>query len=279
MSDRASIHAVTVTQNTSAFAELMLRTLFLTNELSGFEFRVSVLDNNSNDPGFPPLKDYLAAKGIPLLSTGFDYYVAAEQHGAALGDFVRDHADATYYLFLDADMWFIEQSTIATMLDELRAAGPNTFAIQAQIYGYYAGFVYEGRDRIAGTNAFEHIPTWPIEFEGRTYVNHYAPRCSPVCSLIANTPLFREIVATVGLSQAIRFGIGEVVYHDTFSLMTQVMATHAQRFVVSSKRVNHFTQTSYLDADRSRRDRDCSVLLERLRAGENVADSRFFKAQ
>ena len=150
MPDRASIHAVTVTQNTSAFTELMLRTLFLTNELGGFEFRLTVLDNNSSDPEFGALKAYLGAQQIPLAPTGFSYYVAAEQHGAALTDFVRDHDDCTHYLFLDADMWFVEQNTVRTMLDELRAAGPDIFAVQARIYGYYVGFVYEGRDGIPG---------------------------------------------------------------------------------------------------------------------------------
>ena len=275
MPDRASIHAVTVTQNTSAFTELMLRTLFLTNELGGFEFRLTVLDNNSSDPEFGALKAYLGAQQIPLVPTGFPYYVAAEQHGAALTDFVRDHVGCTHYLFLDADMWFVEQNTIATMLRELQSAPPNTFAIQARIYGYYVGFVYEGRDGIPGTNAFEHIPTWPIEFEGRTYVNRYATRCSPVCSLIANTPLFRHVVATVGLSQAIRFGIGEVAYHDTFSLMTQVMATHRQQFRVSSQIVNHFTQTSYVNADRSVRERDCQSMIDELREGRGITHPRF----
>lgn len=265
MSSRPFLRAVTVTQNTSAFTELMLRTLFLTNDLTSCDFAVHVLDNNSSDSGLPDLKKYLAETKIPLTATGFPYYVAAELHGAALTQFIRSRADCTHYLFLDADIWFVEPNTIATMLRELQTAPPNTFAIQARIFGYYVGFVYEGRDGIPGTNAFEHIPTWPIEFEGRKYRNNYATRCSPVCSLIANTPLFRQVVETVGLSQAIRFGVGEVVYHDTFSLMTQVMATHQQQFVVSSKTVNHFTQTTYLNTERTPRERDCQLMLNELR--------------
>lgn len=275
MSTRPRVHAAVVTQDTSHFAELMLRTLYLTNDLNGFDFRATVLDNSSSGPEHDALKTFAAEHAIPVLPTGFQRYVAAEQHGAALTNFVRDHADCTHYLFLDADMWFVERDTIATMLRELEQAPVGTFAIQARIYGYYAGFVYEGRDGIAGTNAFDHIPTWPIEFEGRRYENRYASRLSPVCSLVANTALFREIVATVGLSQAIRFGIGEVVYHDTFSLMTTVMATHGQSFVVATATVNHFTQTTYLSDDRTRRDRDCAFLLNELRVGHNVSDARF----
>lgn len=271
MNSAPAIHAVTVTQNTSHFAELMLRTLFKTNDLTGLGFRATVLDNNSAGPQHEALKTYAAAQQIDVITTGFGHYVAAEQHGAALEKFVHENTDCSHYLFLDADIWFVEQDTVRTMFEELAAAPPNIFAIQARIFGYYVGFVYEGRDGIPGTNAFDHIPTWPIEFEGRTYKNIYAPRCSPVCSLIANTELFRELVRTVGLSQAIRFGVGEVVYHDTFSLMSQVMATHGQRFTISSKTVNHFTQTTYLEADRGNRDRDCSIMLDELRAGRGLA--------
>jgi hypothetical protein len=277
MSAPASIHAVTVTQNTSHFAELMLRSLFLANELSAFGFTVTILDNSSSGPEHDALIAYAAEREIPIVATGFGHYVAAEQHGAALTSFVQTQPDCTHYLFLDADMWFVEPSTIATMLAELQAAPADCFAIQARIYGYYAGFVYEGRDGLPGTNAFEHIPTWPIEFEGRTYENRYATRCSPVCSLIANTPLFREVVATFGLAQAIRFGIGEVVYHDTFSLMTHVMATHGQQFRVSSKTVNHFTQTTYLRDERADRDRDCLLMLNELRAGRRIP-AKFYKS-
>lgn len=279
MSTPPIVRAVTVTQNTSAFTELMLRTLFCTNELASCEFHIDVLDNNSTDPGLADLESYLAEKNIPLTPTGFPYYVAAELHGAALSEFVRQHPECTHYLFLDADMWFIEPNTIATMLRELHTAPPNTFAIQARIFGYYVGFVYEGRDGIPGTNAFEHVSTWPIEFEGRTYKNIYATRCSPVCCLVANTPLFRQVVETVGLSQAIRFGVGEVVYHDTFSLMTHVMATHGHSFAISAKTVNHFTQTSYLNAERGPRERDCRSMLEELRAGREMAAEIFYKAE
>lgn len=275
MHSTASIYAVVVTQDTSQFAELMLRTLFLTNELAGFNFAATILDNGSSGPQHDALAEYAAARGVAIAPTEFPHYVAAERHGVALTAFVRDEADCTHYLFLDADMWFVEANTIATMLAELQAAPANTFAIQARIYGYYAGFVYEGRDGVPGTNAYDKITTWPIEFEGRTYVNHYAPRCSPVCSLIANTPLFREIVSAVGLAQAIRFGVGEVIYHDTFSLMTQVMATHGQQFIVSAKSVNHFTQTTYLKAERGDRDRDCMLMLDELRAGRGMASPIF----
>jgi hypothetical protein len=270
------ILGVTVTHDSSDFVELMLRTLFLTNDLRDLDLTLAVLDNSSGDAHRARLESYLAEHRIPLTPTGFTHYIAAEQHGAALTDFVQAHPDCTHYLFLDADMWFIEPDTIATMLRELQTAPPGPFAVQARIFGYYLGRVYEGRDGIPGTNYWEDKPAaWPIEFEGRPYANRYAPRLSPVCSLIANTPLFRRVVDTVGLSQAIRFGVGEVVYHDTFSLMSHVMATHGQEFIVSLRTVNHFGQTTYLSSDRLPRDRDCALLLEELRAGRGNTSKRF----
>ena len=277
MSSRPRICGVTVTHDSADFVELMLRTLFLTNNLAGLKFTMTVLDNSSGDPHRARLASYLGEHDIPIRPTGFAHYIAAEQHGVALSNFVRSDADCTHYLFLDADMWFIEPETIATMLRELEAAPANTFGVQARIFGYYLGRVYEGRDGIPGTNYWEDKEAaWPIEFEGRHYANRYATRISPVCSLIANTPLFRRLVDTVGLSQAIRFGVGEVIYHDTFSLMTHVMATHGQKFIVSSRTVNHFGQTTYVSDERSPRDRDCSLLLEELRAGRGMSLKNFF---
>ena len=101
------------------------------------------------------------------------------------------------------------------------------------------------------------------------------PRCSPVCSLIANTPLFRQVVDRVGLAPAQRFGVDQVFFHDTFSLMTQVMATHGQSFIVSAKTVNHFTQISYMADERMVKDRDCALLLADLRAGRGMQRENF----
>lgn len=276
MTGSVHILGVTVTHDSSDFVELMLRTLFLTDNPRDLNLTLTVLDNSSEDAQRTRLEEYLAPQGIAMKPTGFAHYIAAEQHGTALTNFVRTNPDCTHYLFLDADMWFVEAGTIATMLQELQAAPLNCFAMQARIYGYYLGRVYEGRDGVPGTNYWEGKPAaWPIEFEGRHYTNRYASRLSPVCSLVANTPLFRRVVDAVGLSQAIRFGIGEVVYHDTFSLMTEVMATHGAEFLVSSKQVNHFTQTTYLDADRADRDRDCLALLGELRAGRGLESDLF----
>ncbi len=268
-SSSSRIQAVTVNHNTSHFAELMLRTLALTNDLRGIDFRVTVLDNGSDDEHLGALRSYLAEQKIPLVPTGFDNSVAAEKHGVALGAFVREHPECTHYLFLDSDMWFVEEDTISTMLRELLESADPVFANQARIYGYYAYQIIEGRDGAPGASSVDGL-SWPSSYAGQSYATSAAPRCSPVCSLIANTPIFRQVVQQVGLSRGVSFGVGTATYYDTFGLMTRAMATHGLRFIVSSKRVNHFTETAYRSELRAPKDRDCLRMLRELRAGRGM---------
>jgi len=270
------ICGVTVNHNTSHFVELMLGTLFLTNDLTNLRVEMTVLDNQSDDAHRDELRVYLADQHVAFVQTGFDTNIAGEKHGAAFTNFIRDHPECSHYLFLDADMWFIEPETISTMLQELAAAGPSVFANQARIAGYYADRVIEGRDGIAGSGAFDGQPPSTVTFWDRAYSQVWMPRCSPVCSLVANTPLFRRVVETAGLTPTYRFGVGEAFFYDTFSLMTQVMATHGQYFIVSSKTINHFTQVTYMPEHRAPKDRDCLLLLEDLRAGRGMDRENFY---
>jgi hypothetical protein len=279
MSNYARIYAVTVNHNTSHFIELMVRTLLLTNDRSSLDLTLTILDNGSNDEQCGALTSYLAGQHITFAQTGFDTSVAVEKHGVALERFIRGNSDCTHYLFLDADMWFFESHTISTMLDELTVAGPGVFANQARIAGYYAGRIIEGRDGIPGAKPFDEQASGSIVFDNRQYLSITAPRCSPVCSLVTNTPLFRQVVETVGLSPAIRFGVGQVTYYDTFSLMTHVMTTHSQRFVVSSKTINHFTQASYAPEYRAPKDHDCLLMLQDLRTGRGMVREIFWESE
>jgi hypothetical protein len=276
----ASLHirGVTVNHNTSHFVELMIRTLLLTNDLTSMRFDMTVLDNQSDDAHADELRAYLADQQVAFVQTGFDTSIAGEKHGVAFASFIHSHPDCTHYLFLDADMWFIEPDTIPTMADELISAPSITFANQARILGYYAGRVIEGRDGIAGSGAFDGQPPSTMTFGDRDYTQVVMPRCSPVCSLVANTPLFRRVVETVGLTPAYRFGVGEAFFYDTFSLMTQVMATHGQPFIVSAKTVNHFTQATYMLEHRAAKDRDCWLLLDDLRAGRGMGRENFYES-
>jgi len=273
-----SLHicGVTVNHNTSHFVELMLRTLFLTNDLTDLRFEMTVLDNQSEDAHIDELRAYLAGQQMAFLQTGFDIGITGEKHGAAFAKFIRDHPECTHYLFLDADMWFTEPDTIPTMVAELSSASHPTFANQARIRGYYVDRVIEGRDGIAGAGAFDGQPLSTVTFWDRAYSQIWMPRCSPVCSLVANTPLFRRVVETVGLTPTYRFGVGEAFFYDTFSLMTQVMATHGQYFIVSSKTINHFTQVTYMPEHRAAKDRDCWLLLDDLRVGRGMSRENFY---
>lgn len=264
------IYGVAVNHNTSHFVELMLRTLFYTNDLSGFDFHMLVLDNNSDDEYLSQLKAYLSDQRIPLIQTGFDNSLAPEKHGAAFESFVEEYGDCTHYLFLDSDMWFVENNTMATMLSELRESSPSVFANQARIYGYYAYRVIEGQDGNPGVGDVDDFPAWQVSCWDTEYTTRLLRRCSPVCSLIANTPVFRKVVEIIGLGRAMGFEVGSAKWYDTFSLMTHVMATHDLRFIVSSKRINHFTMTGYQSEARGLKDSNCLVMLEELRGGRGM---------
>jgi hypothetical protein len=270
---------VTVNHNTSAFVELLLRTLFLTNDLTGVSFSMTVLDNQSDDPQRDDLCAFLHERGVAFVQTGFDTGIAAAKHGEALAGFVHRHPDCTHFLFLDADMWFVEPETVPTMLAELAAAPATTFGVQARIRGYYAGRVIEGRDGIAGASDAVEQPPQLVTIDGRAYAETVMPRCSPVCSLVANTPLFRTVVDAVGLAPARRLGVDTIAFYDTFGLMTAVLRTHHQDFIVSRRTVNHFTQTAYVPEHRGGKDRDCLTLLGDLRAGLGMGRPIFVESE
>ncbi len=121
------IYAVTVNHNTSHFVELMLRTLFLTNQLDTFDLSLTIFDNASDDDQLPALRSYLDSQPVSFQQTGFDTAITVEKHGVALQAFVMQHPECTHYLFLDSDMWFIVSSktinhfTQATYMPERRA--------------------------------------------------------------------------------------------------------------------------------------------------------------
>ena len=275
MSAIEHIYGVTLNHNTSHFVELMLRTLFLTNQLDTFDLTMTILDNASDDDQLPALRSYLDTRRVSVQQTGFDTAIAVEKHGAALQAFVMQHPECSHYLFLDSDMWFVERDTIGTMLHELDGAGPDVFGNQARIAGYYAGRIIEGHGGVPGAGD---PPTWQTTYDGRTYVTSITPRCSPVCSLIKNTPLFRRVVEIIGFTPIRRLHFDRELYYDTFGLMTSVMQTHQQRFIVSSKTINHFTQATYMPEHRAPKDRDCLLLLGDLRAGRGMGRANFYES-
>lgn len=268
-----------VNHNTSHFTELLLRTLMLTHQQPSFQLDITVLDNGSDDEHLPALRSYLATQQIPCIQTGFDTAVDFAKHGAALAAFVAQRSDCSYYLCMDADTWFIEPHTIDMMMCELAAAGSDTFANQARIYGYYADRIIEGRDGVPGMSDATDQQEQSVIYDGRPYRKRIAARCSPVCTLIANTPQVRNVVTTVGMSPLIRFEVGAYTYYDTFGMLTQVMHTHRQRFIVSATTINHFTESAHRPDLRAPKDRDCLLMLDHLRAGGGLTLDSFFVSE
>ena len=264
------IYGVTVNHNTSHFVELMLRSLYYTNDLDSINFQMFVLDNNSNDEYLDQLKAYLADQHIPLVQTGFDNSLAPEKHGAEFDNYVNEYSDCTHYLFLDSDIWFVDENTIPAMSAELLESSPTIFANQARIYGYYAYRVIEGREGHPGAGDVDDFPTWQVDCSDTRYTARLMRRCSPVCSLIANVPAFRKVVKIIGLGRAMGFEADTAKWYDTFSLMTHVMATHDLGFIVSSKRINHFTMTGYQSEARGLKDSNCLTMLNELRSGRGM---------
>lgn len=271
MTNRPKIHGVIVNHNTSQFVELVIRSLFETNDMADVDLSLAVLDNGSNDSSLSSLTMYLSKHHIPLVQTGFDTEIDAEKHPATLKQFITQNKDCTHYLFLDCDIWFEEQDTIPTMVAELQNSPPSIFANQTRIYGHYAEKVIEGREGIAGEEGKSEF-TWKKTHDKQPYTVSLTYRCSPVCCLVSNIPTFRKVVEVFGLNAAEIYGIGKTsTYYDTFALLTHVMATHGLSYIVSSKTVKHFTNTVWCPQWREIRDKECMRMLTRLRQLQGYA--------
>jgi hypothetical protein len=216
------IEAVTVNHNTSAYAELMLRSLFARHEPT-LDLSVTVMDNDSQDD-MSGLRAYAASRQIPIVPSGFTTETTYNSHGEVLRAFVLSHPRCTHYLFLDADVCFMEDGTIDTMLEEL-ASSDDAFGIGARM----------------SWDGVNEIPE-----ETRTgNPDVYEARLHPCCALVSNTPLFRRVVEEVGLSCANVLRAEGEEYLDTFKLMTKVMRTHGLRHVRATPMVLHFFNVSY----------------------------------
>jgi hypothetical protein len=217
------IEAVTVNHNTSRYMELMLRSLFA-HHPGQLDLSLSVLDNASTDD-MSELKAYVQSKGLSIEQTGFTTNTRNNTHGEILGKFVLDHPDCTYYLFLDADVCFLEDNTIGTMLQELED--------REDVFGIGPRMSWDGAVEIPPDARKEN----PDICDARLH---------PCCALIKNTPLFRLVVKEVGLSSAKYLSAEGEEILDTFKLMTRVMKTHGLKHVISSRMVLHFFCVSYL---------------------------------
>jgi hypothetical protein len=203
--------------------ELMLRSLFA-HHPAGLNMSLTVLDNASTDEP-SELIAYAKSQRIPFIQSGFSTQTANNSHGEILSKFVLEHPDCTHYLFLDADVCFLEDNTLDSMLAELEDS--------ARAFGIGPRMSWDG---------VEEIPKDVREANP----DICDTRLHPCCALVKNTPLFQSIVKEIGLS-AVKylFAAGDEVA-DTFKLMTKVMKTHGLEHVISSKMVLHFFCVSYI---------------------------------
>ncbi|MEM7126326.1 MAG: hypothetical protein AAF702_08380 [Chloroflexota bacterium] len=233
------IQAVVVNHNTSKFTELMLRTLY-DKHSPDLDLSITVMDNDSTDET-PELTVYLASKQIPFMQSAFSIDTERNSHGEVLSQFVLANPDCTYYLFLDADIYFLKEKTIDDMLSTLNS--------ESGLFGVGTRQTWDG---------IEEIPT-------EIHPKIYESRLHPCCALIKNSPIFQSIVKEVGLTGVTSHGATDEVYWDTCECMTKVMKTHGYHHAICSSMVYHFFSVSYDDQYMDRKNRDCNELLKTLR--------------
>ncbi|MDT7784018.1 MAG: hypothetical protein QOF58_2437 [Pseudonocardiales bacterium] len=239
------VSGVVVNHNTSTYAELLLRSLFARHG-SGLDLDVTVYDNESTDDT-AGLRAYAAARGIPVLPSGFGRGMPHNSHGAVLDRFVLEHPDCDYYLFLDSDVVFIQDDTLHTMRAELEA--------DESAFGVGARMSWDGEAEVPQA-ALDQNP------------GIYADRLHPCCALVRNTPAFRRVVEEIGLGCAKLLRPDREEYVDTFRLATMAMRTHGYRHIRSAKMVLHFFCVSYDPSFLESKNRRRDALLHALRRGE-----------
>jgi GT2 family glycosyltransferase len=216
------IAAVSVNHNTSAYMELTLRSLFA-HHSTDLALDLTVFDNTSTDD-MSELRRYAAKMHVPIIPSGYALTTEYNSHGDILRRFVLEHPDCTHYLFLDADVCFIQPDTIPTLLTELERT-PTLFGIGPRM-------------------------SWDGVTEIPSAVRQDNPdicdaRLHPCCALIPNTPLFRQVVEVIGFACVRYLWADREEYLDTFKLMTRVMQTHGLHHALSSAMIQHFFCVSY----------------------------------
>ena len=245
---RYHVEAASVNHNTSPYMELMLRSLFAWHS-SDLDLAVTVFDNASED-GMATLHAYAERMSIPIVQSGFTTQSENNSHGEILRRFVLERPDCTHYLFLDADVCFIEDNTLNTMLHELEGT-EGIFGIGPRMSG-------------------DGVAELPEELR-KGNPDLYEARLHPCCALIKNTDVFRHVVRDIGLSCVKYLWADREEYLDTCKLMTRAMGTHGLKHSISSSMIIHFFCVSY-DWDpahfREEKARRRDMLLQELRAQE-----------
>ena len=244
------IAAVSVNHNTSAYMELMLRSLFARHQ-AGVSLSLTIFDNASTDD-MRGLRSYATQVHVPIAPSGFSLTTEYNSHGDVLRRFVLDHPNCTHYLFLDADVCFIEANTLLTMLANLER-NPTLFGIGPRM-------------------SWDGITEIPMAVR-QSNPDICDARLHPCCALIPNTPLFRSVVEVIGFACVKYLWAEREEYLDTFKLMTRVMHTHGLHHTLSSALIQHFFCVSY-EWDSAETQRHKTEMRD-----QRLAELRFLEAQ
>lgn len=241
-----SIEAVVVNRNSSAYTELLLRSLHARNpDVEGLN--VTVVDGHSSDDGVAKLRDYTESQHIPFQLTSDRYFAAGNSHGEHLRDFALEHSTADYFLFLDSDVAFLEDGTILAMQEQLEAR-PDAFGVQALLSRDGGNEQEIGSDYCAQERIYCNWVTGSTPESVQTGVPTSAsamyykmsPRLPPCCALVRNSNTFLLVAEIIGFSCAHTLAAAGGRGYDTFALMIQVMRTHGLRHLNATKMVLHF---------------------------------------
>jgi hypothetical protein len=210
-----------VNHNTSAFAELAIRSLFANN--ADYPLDLIVYDNNSSDAGLPALRALTRHLGISFAPSGFPIDTPHNSHGEILGRFALDPTsrDATYLLFLDSDVCF----TAPGLLSQLR------HALDSDSAAFGAGplLTWDGETEITPRDS-----------------SLYTSRLHPCCALVRNDDLLRDVVTHTGFTAANVIWADHTEYADTFAMATRTMRTHGMHHVLVDVPIAHAFEMSYI---------------------------------
>jgi hypothetical protein len=237
---------LTVNHGTSAYAELLLESLFHHHQQRD-DLEVVVLDNASSE--LDRLEKFVSL-GVDLQQSGYTTKNTLTTHGEILRDAILRRPDCDAYLFVDCDVAFVADDTIDSMADELEA-DPNAFAIQARWLTHDGSEVAltsteSNRPSSLVRESVRSLPdgSWTdlVEFPVELQLND---RVHPFCALLRNDEAFRLTVENLGLSPAMTQCERGGKWWDTLGLLTQVMKTHNRTFGMSRAGVIHFGNVSW----------------------------------
>ncbi len=163
-----------VNHNTSAFAELALRSLIATHAelLASGRLRVTVVDNHSGDEGLADLRAACDELDTPFQLSAWPAGASAiNSHGDVRRDFVADHESATHFLFVDAEETpFPGQHRPRCHPALALVINSDVFRRVADVIGLSAAMVISATEQIAGFADTLGLATMVMQTHGLEHV-------------------------------------------------------------------------------------------------------------